>query len=436
MKQVIKGGRILDPASGHDAAGDLWLQDGKILEFTKPGAKRPGQNDRVLDAAGLAVAPGLVDMHVHLREPGAEYKETIASGTRAAAAGGFTSVACMPNTTPPIDNLAMVELILSKAKSQGVVNVYPIACITQGREGRQLTEMGELKAAGVVAVSDDGDPVSSPILMRSALQYAGMLDLLVINHAEDKVLSGKGVAHSGFMAMKLGLAGVPPSALEIMIARDVILAAETGSRAHIPHVSTAGGVNIIRQAKARGIPVTAETAPHYLVLTDDCLQGYDTNVRVSPPIGDTADQAALIEGLQDGTLDAIATDHAPHSRREKEMEFALAAPGICGLETALSLVLTALVESKKLSLLEALRRLTLNPAQILKIPKGTLAPGADADVVIFDPNADRTVQTSEFRSQSDNTPFAGWQVKGQVAATLVAGKVVHVLDPYQEKINE
>lgn len=435
MKQVIKGGRILDPASGHDATGDLWLQDGKILEITQPGEKKPDPQDTVMNAEGLVVAPGLVDIHVHLREPGAEYKETIASGTRAAAAGGFTSVACMPNTTPPLDNLAMVELVLSKAKSQGVVNVYPVACITQGRAGRQLTEMGELKAAGVVAVSDDGDPVSSPALMRSALQYAGMLELLVINHAEDKALSGKGVAHAGFMAMKLGLAGIPASAMEIMIARDIILASETGSRIHIPHVSTAGAVGIIRQAKAEGVPVTAETAPHYLVLTDDCLQGYDTNVKVSPPIGSAADQAALIEGLQDGTLDAIATDHAPHSRREKEMEFALAAPGICGLETALSLVLTALVETKKMSLLEALRRLTQNPAQILKIPKGTLAPGADADVVVFDPDAERTVQVSEFQSQSDNTPFAGWKVKGQVAATLVAGEVVHTHDLYRKKIN-
>ncbi|MEW6517356.1 MAG: dihydroorotase [candidate division FCPU426 bacterium] len=426
MRRLIKGGRLLDPASRHDAPADLWLENGRVAEVTPPGARKPQAQDEVWEAGGLAVAPGLVDAHVHLREPGAEYKETIASGTRAAAAGGVTSLACMPNTTPPIDNLAMVELVLSKAKSQGAVNVFPVACITQRREGKQLTEMGELKAAGVVAVSDDGEPVESPTLMRSALQYAGMLDLLVINHAEDKSLAGKGVAHAGFMACKLGLAGVPRSALEVMISRDLLLAEETGSRIHIPHVSTAGAVRLIREAKARGVRVTAETAPHYLALTDECLAGYDTNVRVNPPIAEAADQAALIDGLVDGTLDAIATDHAPHSRREKEMEFALAAPGICGLETSLSLCLTVLVASGRMPLLELIDRMSLRPARLLGVPKGTLAAGADADLVLFDPDADRTVQASEFHSQSDNTPFDQWRVKGRVAATFVAGEPVYI----------
>ncbi len=426
MRRLIRGGRVLDPASRRDAVGDVWLENGRVLDITPPGALSPQARDEVWDAGGLAVAPGLVDLHVHLREPGAEYKETIASGTRAAAAGGVTSVACMPNTTPPLDNLAMVELVLSKAKSQGVVNVYPVACITQRREGKQLTEMGELKAAGVMAVSDDGEPVESPAMMRSALQYAGMLDLLVINHAEDRALSGKGVAHAGFMAAKLGLSGVPRSALEVMISRDLLLAEETGSRIHIPHVSTAGAVRLIREAKARGVRVTAETAPHYLVLTDECLAGYDTNVRVNPPIAEASDQAALLEGLADGTLDAIATDHAPHSRREKEMEFALAAPGICGLETSLSLAMTALVAAKRLPLLDLMDRMSTRPARILNIPKGTLAPGADADLVLFDPDADRVIQASEFLSQSDNTPFDQWQVKGRVAVTFVAGEPVYV----------
>jgi dihydroorotase len=425
MRTVIKGGRILDPACGRDGAGDLWLADGRILEVTPPGARKPEAQDGVLDAAGLVVAPGLVDLHVHLREPGEEYKETIASGTRAAAAGGITSLACMPNTTPPLDNLAMVELVLSKAKSEGVVNVYPVACITKGRKGEELTEMGELQQAGVKAVSDDGEPVASPALMRGALQYAGMLDLLVINHAEDKTLSGRGVAHAGFMAAKLGLSGVPRSALDVMIARDILLAEETGSRIHVPHVSTAGAVRMLREAKARGVKVTAETAPHYLALTDDCLAGYDTHVRVNPPIPELQDQEALIQGLCDGTLDAIATDHAPHSRREKETEFALAAPGISGLETALSLVLTTLVAAGRISLLEALRRLTVNPARILNVPKGTLAAGADADVVIFSPEAKRVIRAADFFSQSNNTPFDGWTVKGKVMATLVAGKVVY-----------
>lgn len=436
MRTLIKNARVIDPASGHDAPGDLWLEDGKVLEITPAGVRAAQKNDAVIDAAGAVVAPGLVDLHVHLREPGEEYKETIASGTRAAAAGGVTSVACMPNTHPPIDNLATVEMVLSKAKQQGVVNVYPIACITKGRKGEELAEMGELQAAGVKAVSDDGEPVASPMLMRSALQYAGMLDLLVINHAEEKSLTGNGVAHAGFMAAKLGLSGVPRSGLEIMIARDLLLAEETGCRLHIPHVSTAGAVRMIREAKARGVKVTAETAPHYLALTDECLATYDTNVRVNPPIPEASDQAALIAGLQDGTLDAIATDHAPHSRREKEMEFALAAPGISGLETSLSLVLTTLVATGKMSLLEALRHMTANPAAILKIPKGTLAPGADADVVIFDPEADRVIQAKEFVSQSNNTPFDQWQVKGRVLATLVAGQAVFVDPTFEGKIKK
>lgn len=425
MRKLIKGGRILDPAANRDAVGDLWLEDGRVLEITPAGARAPQAQDEVIDASGLAVAPGLVDLHVHLREPGEEYKETIASGTRAAAAGGVTSLACMPNTNPPIDNLAMVDLVKSKAEHEGVVNVYPVACITKGRKGEELTEMGELQQAGVKAVSDDGAPVASPVLMRGALQYAGMLDLLVINHAEDLSLSGKGVAHAGFMAAKLGLAGIPRSAMDVMISRDVLLAEETGSRIHVPHVSTWGAVRIIREAKARGVRVTAETAPHYLALTDDCLASYDTNLRVNPPVPEAKDRDALIEGLCDGTLDAIATDHAPHSRREKEMEFALAAPGICGLETSLSLVLTTLVAAGKLSLLEALRRMTVNPARILKVPKGALATGVDADIVIFDPDAERTVRAADFVSQSDNTPFDGWNVKGRVLATLVAGKIVY-----------
>lgn len=434
MRTLFKGGRVIDPDSGQDGVADLWIEDEKILGITPPGERKPEPGDSVVQAEGLVVAPGFVDLHVHLREPGAEYKETIASGTRAAAAGGITSLACMPNTNPPIDNLAMVELILSKAKTQGAVNVFPVACITQGRAGQALTEMGELKSAGVVAVSDDGEPVSSPALMRHALQYAGMLDLLVINHAEEKSLAGKGVAHGGFMAAKLGLPGVPRSGLDIMIARDLLLAEETGSRIHIPHVSTAGAVRMIREAKSRGVRVTAETAPHYLVLTDECLAGYDTRVRVNPPIAEASDQDALIAGLADGTLDAIATDHAPHSRREKETEFALAAPGICGLETSFSLTLTALYASGKMPLVEVIRRMSSNPARILSLPKGTLGKGRDADIVLLDPEAGRTIRSGEFLSQSDNTPFDGWKVKGDVAGTWVAGKRVHVNSAYSARL--
>lgn len=425
MKLVIKNGTIIDPKHQRNQTGDIWIENGKIKEITECGKSLSDQSVQSIDAVGMVVAPGLIDMHVHFREPGYEYKETIASGTQAAAAGGITSVACMPNTNPPIDNLAMVELILSKAKTQGVVNVYPMACITKGRAGKELSGMGELKAAGVVAVSDDGDPVESPALMRSAMQYANMLDLLIINHAEEKSLAGKGVAHAGFMSAKLGLPGVPRSAMDIMIARDILLAEETGSRIHIPHVSTQGAVRMIREAKARGVRVTAETAPHYLVLTDSCLETYDTNLRVNPPIPESADRDALIAGLQDGTIDVIATDHAPHSRREKEMEFDQAAPGICGLETCLSLAITALVESGKMSLPELLSTLTQKPAEILALPKGSIAPGDDADIVIFDPKKNRKIDANSFKSQSDNTPFNGWEVKGDVAMTLVAGEEVY-----------
>lgn len=426
MKTIIKNGLIIDPKNSFSQVADLWIESGKVINITNPEEQLDMKDARIIDATGLTVIPGLVDMHVHLREPGYEYKETIASGTRAAAAGGVTSVACMPNTNPPIDNLAMVELVLSKAKSQGVVNVYPVACITKSRLGKELSEMGELKAAGVVAVSDDGDPVESPFLMRSAMQYAGMLNLLVINHAEEKSLARKGVAHAGFMASKLGLPSVPRSAMDVMISRDLLLAEETGCRVHIPHISTYGAVRMVREAKARGVKVTAETAPHYLVLTDECLKTYDTNLRVNPPIPETIDQEALINGLKDGTLDVIATDHAPHSKREKEMEFDQAAPGICGLETSFSLSNTALVESGKLTLMELIARMSQKPAEILGLKhKGGIGVGDDADIAIVDPKKDRTIDTKKFHSQSDNTPFDGWKVKGDVALTMVAGQEVY-----------
>ncbi len=428
MKLLIKNGIIIDPKHGIHQPGQVGIEDGRVVRVTGPEESPVDKPDQVIDAQGLVVAPGLVDMHVHLREPGYEYKETIASGTRAAAAGGITSVACMPNTNPPIDNLAMVELILSKAKTQGVVNVYPLASITKGRAGKELSEMGELKAAGVVAVTDDGDPVESPALMRSALLYANMLDLLIINHAEDKSLAKKGVAHAGFTATKLGLPSVPRSAMEIMIARDIILAEETGSRIHIPHVSTQGAVRMIREAKARGVKVTAETAPHYLTLTDACLETFDTNFRVNPPIPEASDQEALLAGVCDGTIDVIATDHAPHSRREKEMEFDQAAPGICGLETSLSLCLHALVATGRMSLPDLVASMSFKPAAILGIPKGSLGPGDDADIVIFDPKRKRIIDRHRFISQSDNTPFHGWEVTGDVAMTLVAGNVIYQND--------
>lgn len=422
MKILIKGGRVMNPATGFDSVCDVYIIDG-IIE--KIGADITEQADKVIDATGKIVAPGLIDMHTHLREPGQEYKEDIKSGTRAAAQGGFTSVACMPNTSPVLDNAPLVEFVKNKAAKEGCVNVYPIGAVSKGQKGEQLAEIGDMKEAGAVAVSDDGRPVSNPVLMRHAMEYADMFGMLVISHCEDLNLVAGGSMNEGFVSTRLGLKGIPNAAEEVQIARDVILAKETGKRLHIAHVSTAGGVEIIRQAKKQGIRVTAETCPHYFTLTDEAVEGFDTNAKMNPPLRTQKDVDAVIEGLCDGTLDAIATDHAPHHRDEKEVEFAVAANGIVGLETALCLGITHLVRKKYLTLSELLAKMTCNPADILSLNKGKLEEKADADIVIFSDDEAYTVDKETFASKSKNTPYHGWEVYGRVECTIVGGKVVY-----------
>ena len=422
MKILIKGGRVMNPATGFDSVCDVYIIDG-IVE--KIGADITEQADKVIDATGKIVAPGLIDMHTHLREPGQEYKEDIKSGTRAAAQGGFTSVACMPNTSPVLDNAPLVEFVKNKAAKEGCVNVYPIGAVSKGQKGEQLAEIGDMKEAGAVAVSDDGRPVSNPVLMRHAMEYADMFGMLVISHCEDLNLVAGGSMNEGFVSTRLGLKGIPNAAEEVQIARDVILAKETGKRLHIAHVSTAGGVEIIRQAKKQGIRVTAETCPHYFTLTDEAVEGFDTNAKMNPPLRTQKDVDAVIEGLCDGTLDAIATDHAPHHRDEKEVEFAVAANGIVGLETALCLGVTHLVRKKYLTLSELLAKMTCNPADILSLNKGKLEEKADADIVIFSDDEAYTVDKETFASKSKNTPYHGWEVYGRVECTIVGGKVVY-----------
>ena len=370
----------------------------------------------------MIVAPGLIDMHVHLREPGLEYKETIASGSAAAVAGGFTSIACMPNTEPVNDNRSITEFIRRKAAEANLANVYPIGAISIGSEGRQLTEFWDLKEAGILALSDDGKPVMDAALMRRALEYASSLDLPVIQHCEDKNLSAGGLMNEGYYATILGLPGIPAIAEDVMVARDILIAEYTRTRIHIAHVSTAGAVRLIRDAKARGLNVTAETAPHYFTLTDESLQDYDTNYKVSPPLRSAADVAAIKEGLADGTLDVIACDHAPHGRTDKEVEFEYALNGISGLETSLGLSLN-LVHEGILHLPELIVKMSCNPARILNLPKGTLIKGSDADITVIHPDLSWTVNVKAFHSRGKNSPFSGRKMKGRAVLTIVGGDI-------------
>ncbi len=426
MKILIENGRVIDPSSGFDAVCDVYVEDGSIKaigENLKSGAGKDAE--RVINAEGKIVAPGLIDMHCHLREPGQEYKEDIESGTRAAAHGGFTSVACMPNTSPVLDNAPLIEYVKNKAKAVGSVNVYPIGAVSKGQKGEEMAEIGDMKEAGAVAVSDDGRPVSNPVLMRHAMEYADMFGMLVISHCEDLSLVAGGSMNEGVVSTRLGLKGIPNAAEEVQIARDVILAKETGKRLHIAHVSTAGGVEIIRQAKKNGISVTAETCPHYFTLTEEAVEGFNTNAKMNPPLRTQADVDAVIAGLKDGTIDAIATDHAPHHVDEKDVEFAVAANGIVGLETALCLSITYLVKENHLTLPELLKKFTVNPADILSIPKGRIAENADADLVIFSDSELYQVDVSQFASKSKNSPYGGYSVYGKVAYTIVGGKIVY-----------
>jgi dihydroorotase len=366
----------------------------------------------------------LIDMHVHLRQPGREDKETIASGTMAAARGGFTAVCCMPNTDPVNDTRSVTEFILDTAKREGAVQVYPVGAITKGLKGEELAEIGELSEAGCVAISDDGRPVMNAELMRRAMEYATMFDLPVIQHSEDLHLSGRGVVHEGFVSTELGLRGIPSASEAAMVARDLLLAELTGARLHIAHVSAAESVRLIREAKTRGVQVSCETTPHHITLTEEAVRGFNTNAKMNPPLRSEADRQALLDGLRDGTIDVIATDHAPHTVQEKEQEFDPAPCGVIGLETALAVTLTTLVASGVLSLSGAIAKLSSEPARILKLPKGQIAEGADADLTIIDPTREWEVDAGAFASKSRNTPFHGWRLKGQTVATFVAGKIV------------
>ncbi len=426
MRKVIKGGRVLDPATGLDEVCDIVVEDGRIAGIGRGLGPAAGGDDAfIVQAEGLLVMPGFIDLHCHLRTPGEEWKEDIASGTRAAAAGGYTTICCMPNTKPALDNGAMMEFIRNRAQAEGVVRVNPIGCITKGRKGESLAEIGEMVEAGAVAVSDDGSPVMNPELMRCALQYARMFGVPVSVHAEDTLLAAGGVVNLGRMSTVLGLKGIPAEAESVMVARDIQLAALTGAHLHVAHVSSAKTVELIRDAKRRGVKVTAEVTPHHLTLTEEAVQGYNTYAKCSPPLRSEEDRQALIAALADGAIDVIATDHAPHHRDDKEVEFDRAAFGISGLETAFSLVMTELVEKGRLSLRRAVECLTVAPAQIFGLEGGSLSPGAPADIVVADPGQSWVVDPSAFASKGKNTPYGGRQLKGRVIMTIAGGKVVY-----------
>ena len=407
MTLLLKGGRLIDPSRKTDGDADLLIEDGKIVKTGKTTPERGEKSSdvEIVDLRGKIVVPGLIDMHTHLREPGFEYKETIASGCEAAVAGGFSSVACMPNTNPVNDSRSVTEFIRRKATECGLANVYPIAAITVKSEGSLLSEFWDLKDAGAIGFSDDGKSVMNASLMRRALEYASSLDMPVIVHCEDKNLSSGGVMHEGSVSTELGLAGIPAIAEDVMVARDLLLAEFTGAAVHIAHVSTAGAVRLIREAKARGVRVTAETAPHYFCLTDEAVRSFDTNTKVYPPLRSAEDRAAIREGLSDGTLDVIASDHAPHARTDKEVEFDYAASGLTGLETSLALSLR-LVADGVLTLSDLIEKMTINPAQILRIPKGTLAIGADADITVIDPEKTWTVDRDPFSFPGQKLPLS------------------------------
>ena len=419
---LIRGGRIIDPSRGADEIADLFLADGKV-QATGRDLGHP-DDAQVLDAGGKVVAPGLIDLHVHLREPGQEDLETVATGAMAAAAGGFSAVCAMPNTDPVTDNQAAVGFIVSQAQHAAKARVYPIGAVSLGQKGQQLAEFGELVGAGAVAVSDDGKPVASSHLMRTALEYARTFGIPVADHCEDPTLAAGGAMHEGLVSTRLGLKGVPAAAEEIMVARDILLAELTGGHVHLCHMSTRGSVELIRRAKEKGLRVTAEACPHHFTLTHEACEGYNTNAKMNPPLREPEDREAIRQALRDGTIDVICTDHAPHHYDAKEREFDDAPNGIIGLETALGLAVSELVESGLLSLPELVNRMSRMPARIFGLQGGSLTPGAPADVVVFDPAAEWTVQPEEFYSKSRNTPFAGRRLRGRAETTIVRGQVV------------
>jgi dihydroorotase len=424
---LIRGGRVIDPSRGTDEVADLYIADGKV----QGSGRELGRPDDALevDAAGKVVAPGLIDLHVHLREPGQEELETVATGAMAAAAGGFSAVCAMPNTDPVTDNQAAVGFIVSQAQRAAKARVYPIGAVSLGQKGQQLAEFGELVGAGAVAVSDDGKPVASSHLMRTALEYARTFGIPVADHCEDPTLAAGGAMHEGLVSTRLGLKGVPAAAEEIMVARDILLAELTGGHVHLCHMSTRGSVELIRRAKEKGLRVTAEACPHHFTLTHEACEGYNTNAKMNPPLREPEDREAIRQALRDGTIDVICTDHAPHHYDAKEREFDDAPNGIIGLETALGLAVTELVEPGLLSLAALVSRMSAMPARIFNLPGGTLAPGSTADVVVFDPEAAWTVRPEEFYSKSRNTPFAGRRLRGRAVTTIARGQVIFAREP-------
>lgn len=427
MTWMVKGGRVVDPATGRDGAFDVLVDGERIARI---GRNLPMNSAQVVEVpAHWIVAPGLIDIHVHLREPGHEHKETIATGTASAVAGGFTAVACMPNTEPVNDHAGITQFILKKAAEARLARVYPIGAVSIGSRGEQLAELGEQQAAGCIAFSDDGRPVATALLMRRALEYAGMLGAPVIDHCEDPSLKADGVAHEGYYASSLGLRGIPGAAESLMVERDVSLAELTGAHVHIAHLSARQSLRAVRAGKARGVRVTCEVAPHHFTLTDEALDGpvkYDTNLKMNPPLRERADRDAMLEGLADGTVDVIATDHAPHHADEKMVEFDRAPFGIVGLETAVPLVFDRLVHAGRIPVRRAIELLSTNAARVIKVPGGTLEDGAPADITIIDPDRTATIESSALKSRSKNTPFHGWTLRGAVMMTIVGGHITHV----------
>jgi len=416
---LLRNGRVIDPSQQLDRVTDLWVSNGEIAGI----GPQSRTADRTLDCTGMIVSPGLIDMHVHLREPGREEDETIATGTAAAVAGGVTSVACMPNTEPALDTRMAAEFVIQQAQRAGFCNVFPIGAVTKNREGKELAELGGLVEGGAVAFTDDGAPVYSAEIMRRALEYCKMLDRAVLVHAEILELTQGGVMNEGFVSMQLGLRGMPGIAEDIMIYRDMVLAELTGGRCHILHVSTAGGVDLIRQGRAKGIGISGEACPHHFILTDETLRAFDSNFKMSPPLRTQRDVDAILAGLKDGTLTVLATDHAPHAPEKKERELDQAPNGILGLETFLPLCVTFLIEPGHLTWPQMLEKMTINPAKVLGINRGTLQVGRPADVTVIDPKAQWVIDKNATKSKSRNTPFHGWKVTGRAVATIVGGDI-------------
>lgn len=422
MSLLLRGGRVVDPSQDLDRRTDVLIEDGKVAGVGDLATRRSSET---IDVDGCVVTPGFVDMHVHLREPGREDKETILTGSRAAAAGGFTSIVCMPNTTPVNDNAAITRFILERAAEAGLVNVYPTGAITLGSQGEQLAEIGEMHSAGIVAITDDGRPVQNSQVMRRALEYARIFDIPVMDHCEDLFLAAGGCMNEGKASTRLGLRGMSRAAEELHVVRDIILSRITGGRVHILHISTRESLDQVRTAKAQGIRVTCEVLPHHFSLTDDDIQDFDTDFKMMPPLRERADVEAMLEGLADGSIDCLATDHAPHTRLDKEEPFEAAASGVIGMETAIPLCWEHLVCAGVVSVPRLVELFSLNPSRILKLGKGTLAVGADADVTVIDPERRQVVDPLRFKSKGRNCPFRGWELRGAPVLTVVGGRVVH-----------